>query len=150
MVVEGIDLATKSDRQAEFKKALLDLAKPSPGCDFIMKFSPINRIRLRRALAIGTRVAVKLGFEDESAAQVMRDAQFESKFGQALKGISKAFEAVVVRDFQVEFITGPPTKVIGPDDPDDEIPLGHVILIIASIVVVLTTVVVIVLIVRNK
>ena len=107
MVVEGIDLTIESALHLhdEFTKTLLDLAKSSPGCDFKIKFSPINRIRLRRALASGTRVAASLGYGDESAAQVMRDPDFGSKFEASLKAQSKEFEAVVVEVLEIEFPT---------------------------------------------
>ena len=59
---------------------------------------------MRRLLASGirTQVVASLGYEDDSAAQVMRAPEFSSSLEKSLKATSEAFQDVVVTSLEVE------------------------------------------------
>lgn len=104
MVVDGIDLTTKTGLQAEFEKVLRNVTRAT--CYFSAKFSAANRSsRLRRVLASGTQVAAYLGFDDELAAEVVRDPEFNPTFEENLKAVSEKFENVLVTEVKWEIIT---------------------------------------------
>ena len=160
MVIDGIDLNSATHAlQEAFKEVLVEVAEVAESsCDFSIKFSPINRIRLRRALASGTRVAALLGYEDESAAQVMREPDFGSKFEASLKAQSKEFEAVVVSLLTIEFPTTIPPggdaavrkKRVG-DDPDTVTTDTYVLIaVIASSVLVVIVLIVVTILVCGR
>lgn len=104
MVVDGIDLTTETGLQGDFGEVLRNVTRAI--CYFSAKFSAANRgSRLRRALASGTQVAAYLGFDDELAAEVVRDPQFNSTLKESLKAVSEEFENVVVTEVEWELIT---------------------------------------------
>ena len=103
MVVDGIDLTTETGLQADFGEVLRNVTR---AICFSAKFSAANRGNpLRRALASGTQVAAYLGFDDELAAEVVRDPQFNSTLKESLKAVSEEFENVVVTEVEWELIT---------------------------------------------
>ena len=109
MVVKGIDLTIETGLQGDFQEVLDNVTKTN--CHFSVDFSAANN-RIRRALASGTQVEAYLGYNDDTAAEVVRDPQFTSTFEQSLRVVSEEFEEVVVTDFNVEFITTSTTTVI--------------------------------------
>ena len=101
MSVQGIDLAIQTGLRGDFEQVLKQVTKSS--CYSSVDFSAANRSAwgpLR-----GTLVEAHLGYDDDSAAQVVHDPQFISTFELGLRAVSEAFENVLVMDRHLEVVT---------------------------------------------
>ena len=77
---------------------------PEPSCYSKIAFGAVDSNRLRRVLSSGNRteVVASLGYDDDSAAEVVRSEEFTFVLEESLKATSEAFHGVVVISVEVE------------------------------------------------